>query len=96
MEAIKHAALYVIWGAPVWAWLVGGAILGAQEAIARSPKLKANTYVQAVGNIAAKLKGTVLGKFPVLAQVLAVLGAMKTPEPEPALAESAADKAVQK
>ena len=84
MEAIKHAAFYVIWGAPVWAWLVGGAILAAQEAVARSPKLKANTYVQMVGNVAAKLKGTVLGKFPVLAQVLAVLGTMQTPAPLPA------------
>lgn len=93
METIKHALAYQLWGIAVGWWLVGGAVFAAQEAIARSPKLKANTYVQAVGNIAAKLKGTVLGKFPVLAQVLAILGAMQTPTP-PTMAEQAEKKAV--
>lgn len=87
MEAmIKHVALYPLWGAPVWAWLAVSAIAGAQEWISRSPKLKANTYVQAIGDLATRARGTVLGKFPVLAQALAVLGAMKTPAPPPAAA----------
>lgn len=81
MEAIKHAMLYVLWGAPVWAWLVGGALLGAQEVFSRSKKIKALTYAQALGNGAAWLRRTIVGKFPVVGQVLAVLAMLETPKP---------------
>lgn len=94
--AIKHALFYSLFGYPVYAYLIAGALIGAQEVINRSKKLKAQTYAQAVGNLFALLQRGILGKFPVVAQVIAVLASMKTPEPAPALAESAADKAVQK
>lgn len=81
MDTIKHAMLFVIWGEPVWAWLLGGAIFGAQEAISRSKKIKALTYAQAIGNGAAWLRRTIVGKFPVVGQVLAIIAMMQTPQP---------------
>lgn len=83
MDHIKAALSYHLAGVAIGWWLSGILIVAAQEIIARSPKLRANTYVQAIGNVAARLKGTVLGKFPVLAQVLAILGTMQTPPGAP-------------
>lgn len=66
-------------GAPVWAWLSLVAIIITQDIIARSTKLKANSYVQMIGNAANWLRSTILGRFPVFAQLLAILGLSRTP-----------------
>lgn len=77
---IKNALTYVVLGYPVWAYLVAGALLGAQEVINRSQKLKAQTYAQVVGNAFAFAQKTILGKFPVVGHLIAVLAMLQTPQ----------------
>lgn len=45
MHALSTFMSYVLWGAPVWAWLSLGGLLLGQELIARS-RWKSNTWVQ--------------------------------------------------
>lgn len=93
MEAIKHAMTYSLLGYPIYAYLIAGALVGAQELINRSQKLKAQTYAQAFSNVFAVAQKTILGRLPIVAQLLAVLASMKTPDLQPALAQSAVEKA---
>lgn len=96
MDKLHALVMFKILGYPVYAYLVVGGIVGAQEFINRSNWLKAQTYAQAVGNFFALAQKTILGRLPIVAQLIGVLAVMKTPQPAPALADSAADKAVQK
>jgi hypothetical protein len=96
MDKLHALVMFKILGYPVYAYLIVGGLVGVQEFINRSKWLKAQTYAQAVGNVFALAQKTILGKFPIVAQLIALLATMKTPEPVPALAQSAEDKAVQK
>lgn len=70
-------------GAPVWAWAAIVALVVGQDLLARSKKVQANAYGQAIGNIAKLLRNTLLGRFPVVGQILMLVGMLGTGDPAP-------------
>ena len=79
MQWLKHAATYMMWGAPVWVWLLTVVGLPIANEIVQRSKVKSNSLLQVVGNVADKLGATPLCKIPIVAQILATLAVMKTP-----------------
>lgn len=79
LQHLRAAMVHQLLGAPVWGWLAALA-LAAQEGLARSPRWKSNTWAQAVGNVAARLRETLVGRFPVVSQLLWLLALPRTPD----------------
>lgn len=75
METIRHALVFSLWGAPVWAYLTIGALGGVEYAL---PRLK-NPKARSIGELIANGLVKVLGRFPVLGPILKALG---TPDPK--------------
>ena len=75
MHAFLLFLLAVHAGAPLWAWIAIGAVLVFEDVVARS-RLKSNSTFQLLGSLAALGQRTLIGRFPVFAQLLRALGAL--------------------
>ncbi len=95
MESIKHVLMYPLFGGvPVWNFALMSVIFPLlNELIARNPKWRAQSFLQAIGNV---FSSPPLSQIPIVAQALMVFTVFRTKQP-PALdgAEVVARKAGQ-
>src|SRR5262245_3692907 len=63
MEHVERALTFVLWNAPVWAWLAVGGVLLVEDAIARSP-WRSNSTIQLVAALLSLVAARVRGRFP--------------------------------
>jgi len=80
MQTLHAISVYLILGMPVWAWAGLAFVVITQDVLARS-RFKSNSYVQLAGNIADRLRQTLLGRFPIVAQILGLFALGRTPAP---------------
>ncbi len=79
METLRHVLTYPVLGLPLWNvalfWLILPLV---NELIARNPKWRAQSALQAVANLVAT---SPLAKVPLVAQTLLIFTVFKTPTP---------------